>query len=153
LTIRFFTVDEARALLPGLEEAFEQIGVLRAEIQLSIDQIQILDALWGEKVREPGNPDRDEFQAREERVKGLMQEIESIVQDRILSIGVRFPQGGLEEGLVDFPTRFEGRTVYLCWQWGEEDIEAWHEVNGGFRGRRPLTEEDILRMGREDLSG
>jgi hypothetical protein len=148
---RFFTVQEARSLLPGLEAAFEQIGVLRGEIQLSLDQIQILDALWGERILEPGNPDGDEFRARQARVAGLMGEIEGIVEDRILGLGVRFPQGGLEQGLVDFPTRLDGRTVYLCWQWGEEDIEAWHEVDAGFRGRRPLTEDDVHRMGREEF--
>lgn len=43
-----------------------------------------------------------------------------------------------ETGLVDFPHEFEGRTVYLCWKLGEGDIGYYHEVHGGYGGRKPL---------------
>jgi hypothetical protein len=46
----------------------------------------------------------------------------------------------LQEGLVDFPHLKEGREVYLCWKYGEEDIRYWHEVDAGFAGRTPLLE-------------
>jgi hypothetical protein len=42
-------------------------------------------------------------------------------------------------GLVDFPSRSgSGRTVLLCWQLGEEDLEWWHLPEDGFAGRRRL---------------
>jgi hypothetical protein len=42
-------------------------------------------------------------------------------------------------GLIDFPSLRDGRTILLCWQLGEPDeIRWWHEVDGGFAGRRPL---------------
>lgn len=42
-------------------------------------------------------------------------------------------------GLIDFPSVREGRIVLLCWQLGEnEQIEWWHEQDGGFAGRKPL---------------
>lgn len=42
-------------------------------------------------------------------------------------------------GLIDFPCIREGRIVLLCWQLGEnEQIEWWHEQDGGFAGRKPL---------------
>jgi hypothetical protein len=28
--------------------------------------------------------------------------------------------------------------VYLCWRFGEDRIGHWHELDGGFAGRRPL---------------
>jgi hypothetical protein len=39
--------------------------------------------------------------------------------------------------------------VYLCWQRGEPELLAWHEVDRGFRGRRSITPEQAARMGRE----
>ena len=45
----------------------------------------------------------------------------------------------LDRGLVDFPAILRGREVFLCWEQGEEDIEYWHELDGGFAGREPLT--------------
>ena len=43
-----------------------------------------------------------------------------------------------ETGLVDFPYELDGRTVFLCWKLGEGDIGYYHEVHGGYGGRRPL---------------
>lgn len=48
----------------------------------------------------------------------------------------------VQEGLVDFPHIREGREVYLCWKYGEEDIQYWHEVDAGFAGRTPLSSKD-----------
>ncbi len=44
----------------------------------------------------------------------------------------------LDMGLVDFLHRREGRIVYLCWMYGEEEINFWHELDAGAAGRRPL---------------
>lgn len=41
-------------------------------------------------------------------------------------------------GLLDFPALKDGREVYLCWQYGEEEIAFWHEVKAGFAGRQPI---------------
>jgi hypothetical protein len=44
-------------------------------------------------------------------------------------------------GLVDFPYDRDGRIVYLCWKPDEDEIGWWHETDGGFAGRQPLTDE------------
>ena len=44
----------------------------------------------------------------------------------------------LEGGLIDFPTIWEGREVYLCWKLGESEVGFWHEVDAGYAGRQPL---------------
>ncbi|MBI2101199.1 DUF2203 domain-containing protein [Candidatus Woesearchaeota archaeon] len=44
----------------------------------------------------------------------------------------------LEQGLVDFYCRLEGRDIFLCWRLGEGRIKAWHEVEEGFAGRQPI---------------
>jgi hypothetical protein len=39
-------------------------------------------------------------------------------------------------GLIDFAARTpEGRPYWLCWMWGEPEIDAWHWVEDGFAGR------------------
>jgi len=43
-----------------------------------------------------------------------------------------------ESGLIDFRAMHEGREVYLCWRLGEEEIQAWHEIEGGVAGRQPI---------------
>jgi hypothetical protein len=44
----------------------------------------------------------------------------------------------INSGLLDFSTLRDGHEVYLCWQYGEGDIQFWHEIEAGFAGRKPL---------------
>lgn len=48
---------------------------------------------------------------------------------------------GFEPGLVDFFTHYQGREIFLCWQLGESSIDYWHEIEDGYAGRRPITDE------------
>ena len=45
-----------------------------------------------------------------------------------------------EQGLVDFPSQFEGREIYLCWKLGEDRVRHWHEVDTGFEARQEIIE-------------
>jgi hypothetical protein len=46
----------------------------------------------------------------------------------------------LDIGLIDFPTLFRGREVYLCWRMGETGIRYWHGEEG-FRGRKEIDRD------------
>jgi len=145
---RVFTVGEANALLPHLREVLGKIQDLRDKVSDRTDQLKILDVIWGDRVSAPENPDHADFMKHRRLVGGAVEEIERLVREEIIALGVRFPQGGLEHGLLDFPTLLDGRWVFLCWHLGEEELEAWHEVDGGFSGRKPLTPHLIRRMGK-----
>ena len=45
-----------------------------------------------------------------------------------------------DEGLIDFFSKFEGRDIFLCWRVGEDKIKFWHEIEGGFSGRKPIVD-------------
>lgn len=147
---RAFTVQEADALLPSLEEVLHALGRHREDIQQRHSKMQVLDVLWGGKLLDPGNPDHEEAVAHRSAILRAAQEIQRMIDEEIVARGIRFPQGGLEHGLLDFPTTWEGRWVYLCWRRGEASVGAWHEIGAGFAGRQPLTGEHAARMGRED---
>lgn len=150
MSYRVFTVEEANRLVPVLEEAFEVIESARDRARRHHEKLQVLDALWGEEVRESENPDHEEFRAHRRALTDAVEAMESTVEEEILGRGLRFPSGGIQHGLVDFPTSFEGRWVYLCWERGDPELEHWHEVDGGYRGRRPVTPEHVRAMGRAD---
>jgi hypothetical protein len=145
---RNFTVGEANALLPHLREVLGRIQELRGVVGERADQIKILDVIWGRGIHEPDNPDHVDFEAHRKAIGGAVGEVERLIREEILALGIRFPQGGLEHGLLDFPTRLDGRWVYLCWRLGEEELGAWHEVGDGFLGRKPLTAQLARRMGK-----
>ena len=145
---RNFTVGEANALLPHLREILAEIQELRELVGERTDQIKILDVIWGRGIQEPENPDHEDFEGHRKTIGGAVKEIERLIREEILGLGVRFPPGGLEYGLLDFPTRLDGRWVYLCWRLGESELCAWHEVADGFSGRKPLTLQVAGRMGK-----
>jgi hypothetical protein len=150
---RIFTVGEANALLPHLRDVLGKIQELRSLVGERTDQLKILDVIWGRKIAEPENPDHREFRTHRRVIGGAVEQIERLIREEILALGVRFPQGGLEHGLLDFPTVLDGRWVYLCWRLGEDELLAWHELDGGFAGRKPLTPELARRMGADGDEG
>lgn len=44
----------------------------------------------------------------------------------------------LEEGLVDFRWRRNGKRVYLCWKYGEDKVTHWHGLKNGCSERRQI---------------
>ena len=44
----------------------------------------------------------------------------------------------IDLGLLDFPSIRDGKTIYLCWQAGEEAINHWHGTDEGYGDRRPI---------------
>ena len=47
----------------------------------------------------------------------------------------------LEIGLVDFLRPAGREDILLCWKLGERNVEYWHPVDSGFRGRQPIDDE------------
>ena len=129
----YFTVDEANHKIPWLETVLQAVASLGKNIErLKLD----LDNLLRKRSSNGhGNTNQDvadnrkETDAAVDRLRNLAQEINDsgiILKD-------------LERGLVDFPTLWEGREVYLCWLLGESSIQFWHEIDTGFAGRQPLV--------------
>ena len=145
-----FTVEEANALLPEIEAVLDRLENLKSHVLGTDEKLQILDALWGDKVAEPNNPDHADFNRLLDSRSELVTKVEDLVQREIHGRGLRFPVGGLEQGLIDFPTTFAGRWVYLCWRRGEGQVSFWHDVDAGFQGRQEIAAEYVIRMGKED---
>jgi hypothetical protein len=123
---KHFTPEEAREYLPQLKYDMTQIITLKDKL----DTIGF--NIYTRKYRPGFHPDTlteypDDFLQ-------LMEIMQSLQEDGILIKGI-------EEGLADFPAiRQNGEEVFLCWKDGEEDIEFWHSLDAGYRGRRPLAD-------------
>ncbi|MDP9372490.1 MAG: DUF2203 domain-containing protein [Chloroflexota bacterium] len=126
---RYFTVEEANALLPDLRMVL--IAFRAGRRQITEDRAELaglgeLPKLNGQTARASELAERiaNEVHAIREGLEGLT------------ALGVEVKD--LDSGLVDFPHWREGRVVYLCWRLGEERIAFWHDLDAGFRGRQPL---------------
>lgn len=45
------------------------------------------------------------------------------------------------EGVVDFPSTYKNKPVFLCWHVGEEQTEFWHGMEEGFEHRQAVDED------------
>ena len=128
---RFFSLEEATALLPRL-------GEIVREMQSKKPQLDALREELGEMTETAsGNGHLVENDMRQKRRQAqiLVERLNELITE-LNGMGCELK--GVEEGLVDFPAQREGRTVYLCWKLGEDSIDWWHELDTGFSGRKPL---------------
>jgi hypothetical protein len=128
MNARFFTIAEARALLPQVKLLMAQAQAARAAlIRLRPDLVPALQkAAMNGGSKETG------------AVLPLYKQLEAGLKG-IQGLGIVIKD--VDQGLVDFLGRRDGREIYLCWRHGEDDIAFWHELNGGFGGRRPIDEQ------------
>jgi hypothetical protein len=122
---RYFSVEEANRTVEQVRPLVKKILEIR-QIVLSKrpDLIPVLQKIVGNGGNREASELVNEFQQLEALVRQI-QATGALVKD-------------VNIGLLDFPHLREGREVYLCWQYGEEKISFWHEVDVGFSGRQPL---------------
>lgn len=122
---RYFTEEEANALLEELLPDIEQLISTRNRI---VEIRPEFDSGLQKALGNGGSHATGELLI-------LMGRIQRLVE-RIQKTGALVKN--LEQGLLDFPAEREGRTVYLCWQYGEPTVAHWHDIDSGFAGRQPL---------------
>ena len=122
---KYFTVEEANALIPELNDW--------------VPRLQELFALMNK-----GFPDIQKARAKAEYSGG------SVHGTNYLKVALKANQitkeleqkgcvlKGIEMGLVDFPSIRDGKEVYLCWKIPEQEIRFWHDLDTGFAGRQPI---------------
>ncbi len=91
-----FTVDEANATLPDVRVALGQIQDLRNVAGSKMDQLAVLDALWGDLVSQSANPDHEEYAQHRHSLSESGRANEELIQQRLIDRDIRFPVGGLE---------------------------------------------------------
>ena len=129
---RTFTLDEANGLVPWLEERFEAMAPLRAEL---VRQQETLLSLLRRRRSNGHSSSEEEISETQRIVSQLTQRLQEAVSE-ITDRGILVRDIG--RGLVDFPSNRGGNAVYLCWQRGEPSIDWWHPTDTGFSGRRRL---------------
>lgn len=125
MSLRYFTVQEANALLPELEPLVGSVLALRARVS---HHSRDMGALLADLSSDVGGP-------LPTQLTGEFAQIEDLIQ-RIQTYGVVLKS--LEAGLLDFLCERDGRDVFLCWRYGEPAVQYYHELHTGYQGRRPV---------------
>lgn len=121
---RHFTRAEASAFLPQLTTLLSQLRNAKDELT---------DTETHEALSEAAPTNGGGEQGR--RVGIAFLEVRRLI-DTVEQAGIVLRD--IDRGLVDFPALIDGREVYLCWELGEEEVAYWHDLEGGYGGRKPL---------------
>src|ERR1044071_3091492 len=122
---RYFTLQEANETLQTIRPLMEEVQKLRGQILAKQPEV------WPAIQRSAGN-------GGNRALSNMIQDFEQLdaLIHRIQATDVLIKD--INQGLLDFPALKEGREVYLCWKYGEQDIAFWHEIEDGFAGRQPI---------------
>ncbi|MCP4425800.1 MAG: DUF2203 domain-containing protein [Chloroflexi bacterium] len=125
MATRYFTLEEANALLPQIEPLMARLLARRAKAARSTREIE---SLLADARVDVGGPIPSKLAQDFAAIEELAQKIQSfgcIIKN-------------LNAGLLDFLSERDGREVYLCWRYGEPAIAFYHELHTDFNGRQPV---------------
>jgi len=122
---RYFTLQEANDTLDIIRPLMDEIQAIRQRV------LKHQPEAWPAIDKSAGN-------GGNRALSNMVQDFEKFdaLIHRIQDMDVLIKDINL--GLLDFPALKDGREVYLCWQYGEDDIAFWHEIADGYAGRRPI---------------
>jgi hypothetical protein len=125
MSIKTFTLEEANASLPQVEQLLDELVGLRDQIAA---QSPAMEEMLARSSGNGGSKSASEYLLLLEKFRAA--------QELITGLGCEIKD--LDQGLVDFPSYRDGVLVYLCWKRGEPRIEFWHTIESGFAGRKRL---------------
>ena len=122
---KYFTVEEANALLPELRRIFADIH----------EELRRLEANDGEMakamesvIENGGGKKLEAFFKSSDLIRERLA--------RVNELGVQVKD--VRRGLLDFPTLRDGEEVLLCWLLDEPEVAYWHDLVNGFEGRQRI---------------
>lgn len=131
--MKTFTIEEANAALPLVRAIVTDLVNLSQEVT---ERRQRVSFLLNNRERNENDPYWQELAAVEASLETDSARLREYV-DELRQLGIE-PKSAVD-GVVDFPAKLDGRDVYLSWKLGEAEVLHWHELDGGFQKRRPLT--------------
>lgn len=137
-----FTLEEVNAKLPELRAMVGEQLSRRATIQERLTSLgELTEEIPDDFAAQPGDAPA---------VSALKAELAILVAayhrgwQAVESMGavVKDPQ----VGLVDFYGRVDGKLVWLCWKYGEDEVAFYHALDEGFSGRKPIGQSLRQRL-------
>jgi hypothetical protein len=152
MTERFFTIEEARALLPELKQLIGQANRELDEKTIRLKELNFRYLRAEKALDESPIPDDEdktslnEFRQQRARfelaISDLSRDQSELIRcleswvDKITPHGVILRH--MKEGVIDFPARNGEFKYFFTWQYDEKDITHWHLASDGFVGRKAL---------------
>lgn len=125
---KLFSEEEANELIPRLEILMRQLQMQATSLRARIDELSVTDP----SILHSG---MSEIVGRYPELRSFTTNMADAAA-QIESFGCILKD--IDLGLIDFPYDSGDEVVFLCWQFGESRVVAWHSVDTGFSDRQAL---------------
>ncbi|MGQ9591980.1 MAG: DUF2203 domain-containing protein [Planctomycetota bacterium] len=130
---KLISVDEANRMLPLLRSIVADIMSAWDQIIFKRTELECLEKSTG------SNGPQLSPEAREAALSNLKQDLNGLI-DRINGYIREVEDLGcfveeFKRGIINFPSLYNGRKVFLCWKPDEENVSFWHELDECFNDR------------------
>jgi hypothetical protein len=125
---KLFSPEEANELIPRLQVLIADLQVAASQVRERIAELSSHDPSLLDKTLRQIIKRYPDLAAPSTRMAEVVEQIESL--------GCLLKD--IDQGLVDFPSDNGEEIIFLCWEYGEPRVIAWHPVDGGFATRKPL---------------
>ena len=122
----YFTIKSANDMLPTIIEKFQKIKQEKNEVEKMEQKLQ---------MNLSGTSNLNDYVTLKQNLNASVTRFYTSIEE-LEKTGVVLK--GLEEGLLDFPSKKFDDEIWLCWKEGETEIKFWHEKDVGFNGRKPI---------------
>ena len=137
-----FTLEAVNAIIPQLNTLVGRQLSRRPEIEKRLKSLgeligEVPDAIVADDTDpEPVRSLKEELAKRIEEYQEGWREVEE------MGAVLKDPR----TGLVDFYGRVDGKLVWLCWKYGENEVSHYHALDEGFSGRKPFRASIKVRL-------
>jgi len=126
----YFTITSANEQLPIIIEKFKIVTAFKNEIIKTEQQLN-------SSLTPTSN--FEQYTTIKQKLNSIVTKFYQAIDD-LEKTGVVIK--GIDEGLLDFPSKRFDDEIWLCWKQGETEIKFWHEKDVGFSGRKPISVND-----------
>jgi len=136
--LKTFSIEQAERLLPSVDKLVRKAQRLRDKVEWILESHEPVVEVNNETgfhlfVTEQVKVNR-EFHQLYYKLYGVL--------EKLAELGVIVTD--IDEGLIDFPFKMNGREVLLCWQQGEDKLRFWREFDSALDERKPIVDMDEL---------
>lgn len=125
---KYYTLKEANETLNIVRPMLKEMMGIGEKIRARQPELW---AMVQKSAGNGGNPELSKLLVEFDHLDALLHQIQDMgIEVKDLTIG-----------LIDFVGLKDGREIYLCWKYGEGDIQFWHEIEAGFAGRQLIDWE------------
>ena len=125
MTPHYFTLEEANAIVKQIRPLMAELLKRRARV---VSNRPYLHNIIEDLTSNTGNALATSIALDFFVIERLLEQIRAygcVIKD-------------INVGLIDFLTERDGREMFLCWRYGEDEIAFYHELHTSFNSRRPV---------------